>query len=74
MLVFDKPSIYKSFSAVYYSHLIVAGGAKILLDKDNSLAGQKMGFVKAGFLAFTTPIACLFAVIFLQFFNPAESK
>ncbi len=54
--------------------VVAAGGAKILSDKDNSLAGKKMGFVTAGFLAFTTPIACLFAVIFLQFFNPGESK
>ena len=54
--------------------VVAAGGAKILSDKDNNLAGKKMGFVTAGFLAFTTPIACLFAVIFLQFFNPGESK
>ena len=54
--------------------VVAAGGAKKLSEKDDSLAGKKMGFVTAGFLAFTTPIACLFVVIFLQFFNPAESK
>ncbi len=54
--------------------VVAAGGIKKLGNEDKGLAGKKMGFVSAGFLAVTTPLACLFAVVFLQFFNPANSE
>ncbi|MFT7144528.1 MAG: Na+/H+-dicarboxylate symporter [Alphaproteobacteria bacterium] len=51
--------------------LVAAGGVKPLLASGGA-AGKKMAFITTGFLGFTTPLVCIFAVILLQFINPAD--